>query len=207
MEIGGVQRQVAVKVYSRLSSAADQFFMRAAGITRRLGEMGIGPRVYGIADVGGRPAIIMERVIGDHGDYMRTSDLSAVSSAASEATVTSLENALVRLYMEGISPGPDFQYMIVTDGPDRGQVRIIDMGDYVDLREAAQRSGERYTQLDEEGARARAQTHVLAAREEMSRIRVAAYVEDPQRRESFEWLAEMVREYEGHIVNTAGYRQ
>jgi hypothetical protein len=197
MVIDGVEREVAVKVYRNIASAADPDFVRETRLARQLSDWGIGPRVYGIADVNGQPVVIMERVQGEHGDYARAPPerRRAIIDATSEETFRNLEEAVVRLYMNGLSPGLDFQYMIVTDGPDRGQVRIIDMGDLSEIHA-----------MDEATARAEAQRWVARGRLEAERIRMAEYIQsDPQRREAFEQLGNLVHQFENDILGTSIY--
>lgn len=119
-------QEVAVKIYRKSPDEAggepvldkrdyDRFMTEVRG-SKLLSELGIGPKFYGVVDLGdGRLAFAMEKLNGNFPERM--------STTISEHSVNTLRDAIVKIQAAGVDV-MDFQYFVQPDGT----VRIMDVG-------------------------------------------------------------------------------
>ena len=110
LRIAGEPQMVAVKHFQREFRDYHRAEILYATI---LGELGVGPRVFGIVEIDGIPGLVMEPVAGDFSTVMPMGALA----------VLDLEVAVRRMYQAGIAIG-DFQFFVTP----HGRAVIIDAG-------------------------------------------------------------------------------
>lgn len=111
LRVDGRHRMVAVKHWH---PGKDANYIRGEVVKATLlGELGVGPKVFGRVEIEGRPGLVMEAVAGDFPEAM----------APGYQAIWDLEIARARMLEAGIAIG-DFQYFVTPDG----RAVIIDAG-------------------------------------------------------------------------------
>ncbi len=113
--VGDTKKYFAVKVdrhSKRAFNITDDDLKTEVVNAHVLGEMGIGPKVYGVGTVDGRQAIVMDAIRGDfpHGPLP-------------QSAISDLESAVSKLNDAGMAI-PDFQYFLTTEN----RIVILDVG-------------------------------------------------------------------------------
>ena len=110
LRVEGRSRVVAVKHYQKDFGDYQRAEVVKATI---LGELGVGPRVFGVVEIDGKPGLVMEAVAGDFPEAM----------PMGQQAVWDLEIAEARMTEAGVAIG-DFQYFVTPEG----RAVIIDAG-------------------------------------------------------------------------------
>lgn len=113
LRIEGEPRMVAVKHFQRRFNNDQSYIQEEILSATILGELGVGPRVFGVVEIDGKPGLVMEAVAGDFPEAM----------PMGQQAVRDLEIAEARMTEAGIAIG-DFQYFVTPDG----RAVIIDAG-------------------------------------------------------------------------------
>jgi hypothetical protein len=113
LRVEGEPRMVAVKHFQRRFDNDQSYIQEEILSATILGELGVGPRVFGVVEIDGRPGLVMEPVAGDFPEVMTPGNQA----------VQDLEAAQARMAEAGIAIG-DFQYLVTPDG----RAVIIDAG-------------------------------------------------------------------------------
>ncbi|MEW6035399.1 MAG: hypothetical protein AB1529_02190 [Candidatus Micrarchaeota archaeon] len=141
MVIDGRPTRVAVKIYKNPEGNGTwqeraEYFADEVRKAKILGDAGLGPKVFGIADAGGNMAFAME-VIEGKPMYIDEMAPGLRAKYINEDTFAQVRKMYDELIAHGYEIG-DFDFMILTEGPNAGRVVFLDAGALREVPRGAQ---------------------------------------------------------------------
>lgn len=114
IQVNAQVKNVAIKVFDSKAQDIQEYFVREAVCTKLVGELGVGPRFYGVVRLpDGRRGLVMDAVVGDFVERQQPGPQA----------IKDVENAVKVLRAAGLEFG-DFQYLITASD----RAIIIDAG-------------------------------------------------------------------------------